>query len=343
MLVETDVPRDLQSNPGSAASTDSPAGAPVRVPRRRPMAAQHGVLLIDKPPGCTSHDVVMQARSLLREKKIGHCGTLDPDATGLLLLTVGQATRLTRFLIQAPKVYSGSIRFGLTTDTYDLSGQVVRTGTTDQLTAAAVHAAMESFVGAYAQTPPPYCAKKIHGVKYYELARRGEEVPQEKKEVMVFAFHADAEWRSGEDLPFTLSCSSGTYARSLVHELGQQLGCGAALGQLRRTRIGPFTVDHALTLDALSLELDAGENLGAAWIPLDAIPLPFGEVVADAQQEQRLQHGQNILVRDLAAGQEGDWVKVLDRRQRLIAVGAIVEKIGSGNLGVIQPKVVFRS
>ncbi|MCP3960568.1 MAG: tRNA pseudouridine(55) synthase TruB [bacterium] len=309
-----------------------------------------GLLLIDKHEGCTSHDIVASARRILRLKKIGHCGTLDPAATGLLLLTVGRATRLTRFLIRAPKVYEGSARFGITTDTYDTSGEETSRQGTAELTPEAIDTAMESFVGNYLQTPPPYCAKKVGGVKYYELARRGEQTPDEKKEVTVFEYHALEPWQRDQDLDFLLSCASGTYARSLVHELGQMLDCGAVLSRLRRTRIGSFRIDDAVDIETLRRHLSPEDEADApaaaatpttsAWIPFDDIPLPFDEIVADAQQERRIQHGQSVLIRDLAS-REGDWIKVLNRRHQFIAVGSVVERIGTGGVGVVQPKVVF--
>lgn len=199
----------------------------------------------------------------------------------------------------------------------------------------------EQFLGQQLQTPPPYCAKKIGGQKYYELARRGEATPEDKKEVVVYEYHATAPWQPGEDLPFVLSCGSGTYARSLVHDVGEALGCGGTLSELRRTRIGAFRVEDAVTLDDLRQRTAEGNtDLGASWIPFDGIPLPFGEVVADLQQERRIQHGQTVLFRDLE-GQEGDWVKVLNRQRQFIAVGSVIERIGTGPVGVLQPKVVF--
>lgn len=266
---------------------------------------QHGLLLIDKPPGCTSHDVVVTARKILRQKKIGHCGTLDPDATGLLLLTVGRATRLTRFLIRAPKVYEGVARLGLATDTYDLSGEVTAAGSAAGVAVEEVDLAMETFVGNYLQTPPPYCAKKVGGVKFYEMARRGEKVPETKKEVTVFEYRRTGELApvdgdgDARDLPFRLGCSSGTYARSLVHELGEKLGCGGTLAALRRTQVGSFRVADAVAVEALRERLEAGggereagaAELGTAWVPFDEIQLPFGEIVADAQQERRIMNG----------------------------------------------------
>ena len=302
-----------------------------------------GLLLVDKDPGFTSHDAVQKVRRLLKQKKIGHCGTLDPDATGLLLLTLGTATRLTRFLIRAPKVYEGAIRFGIVTDTYDASGKVVSQAPPEAVAALAregVAEAMKRFEGEIEQKAPPYSAKKVQGVKYYELARRGEEVPDESKEVTVYEFSPLGELEDGT-LRFRLGCSSGTYARGLAHDLGEALGIGAHLAALRRTRIGSFQVEDAVSVSRLDEIVQAGEDAGAAWIPFDQIPLPFGEVTADPQQEHRISHGQTVLVRELA-GEEGDWVKLINRRREFIAVGTVVERIGTAGVGIVQPKVVFR-
>jgi len=316
---------------------------------------KYGLLLIDKAPGCTSHDVVQRARRILKQKKIGHCGTLDPEATGLLLLTLGLATRLTRFLIRAPKVYEGTIRFGIETDTYDAVGQMVAEAPAEAVAAldlALVEPEMRRFEGTFAQQAPPFSAKKVGGVKLYELARRGEEVPQESKEVTVYEFAPRAALpldgaAAGPPalvdgrLPFRLACTSGTYARTLAHDLGRSLAVGAHLCELRRTKIGPFAVHQAVDLPQLDAAMEAGEGVGAAFVPFDQIPLPFGEVTADPQQEQRISHGQTVLVRELA-GEEGDWVKLVNRRREFIAVGTVVERIGAGGIGIVQPKVVFR-
>lgn len=302
-----------------------------------------GLLLVDKEAGFTSHDVVQKVRRILKQKKIGHCGTLDPDATGLLLLTLGTATRLTRFLIRAPKVYEGAIQLGAATDTYDASGQVVATAPAEAvaaLTREQVAAAMQAFEGDIEQKPPPYSAKKVNGVKYYELARRGEEVPDEAKEVTVFEFAPLSDLEEGR-LRFRLACSSGTYARGLAHDLGVALGVGGHLAELRRTRIGTFAVESAATLAHLEEAVASGQPPAEAWIPFDQIPLPFGEVTADPQQEHRISHGQTVLVRELA-GEEGDWVKLVNRRREFIAVGTVVERIGNAGVGIVQPRVVFR-
>jgi tRNA pseudouridine55 synthase len=299
-----------------------------------------GLLLVDKTGGCTSHDVVQRARRLLGQRRIGHCGTLDPDATGLLLLTLGHATRLTRFLIRAPKVYEGRIRFGVETDTYDASGAIVAQRPIDGLTTAALVAAMPALEGTYEQSLPRYCAKKSGGVRYYEMARRGEEVPETSKEVTVYSFVATGELEDGT-LGFRLACSSGTYARSLAHDLGQRLEVGGLLSQLRRTQIGGFSIADAATLEEIARRLGAAEPLAPAWIDFDRIPLPFADVAADAQQEQRIVNGQTILVRESAAA-EGDWVRLVNRRGQFIAVGSVIESIGERGVGVVQPKIVFK-
>jgi tRNA pseudouridine55 synthase len=303
-----------------------------------------GLLLVDKEPGLTSHDVVQRVRRVLKQKKIGHCGTLDPDATGLLLLTLGGATRLTRFLIRAPKVYEGIIQLGTATDTYDASGTVTSQAPAEAVAALAadtVAEAMRRFEGTIEQKPPPYSAKKVQGVKYYELARKGEEVPDEPKEVTVYELKLlDGGITEGR-LRFRLACSSGTYARGLAHDLGIALGVGGHLAELRRTRIGGFQVEQAITFGLLDERVKAGEGAGPSWIPFDQIPLPFGEVTADPQQESRISHGQTVLVRELA-GEEGDWVKLVNRRREFIAVGTVVERIGSAGVGIVQPRVVFR-
>lgn len=317
-----------------------------------------GLLLIDKGTGLTSHDVVARVRRLVRQKKTGHCGTLDPNATGLLLLTLGKATRLTRFLIRAPKVYTGEVRFGSSTDTYDAMGEVVEERPLGDLSRETVAEAMSGFEGDITHAAPPYSAKKVDGKKLYELARKGEKVPEKTKEVTIFEYSPQGDLEDGV-IAFRLACESGTYARTLAHELGRAVGTGAHLLSLRRVQIGPFDLDRAVTLDQLTEKVDeargateegdtAGwqehlaETLGSAWIPFDQIPLPFTSLVTDLQQEQRIVHGQTVLARELD-GEEGDWVRVTNRQGELIAVGTIVERIGDRGVGLIQPKVVFKS
>ncbi len=300
-----------------------------------------GLLLVDKESGWTSHDVVQRARRVFGQRKIGHCGTLDPAATGLLVLTLGKATRLTRFLISAPKSYSGTVRFGISTDTYDASGKVTAEKPIDTVSEEAVRSAIAGMVGSMEQAAPAYSAKKIHGVKYYELARRGEEVPTTLKRITIFDFHCDSELRDGR-MDFTLSCSTGTYVRSIANDLGEALGCGGHLEVLRRLAVGPFGVADARTFGSLAeQEVTEPQALGSAWIPFDTIPLPFREVNADGRQERRITHGQTVLIRG-ADCEEGDWIKLVNQRNQLIAVGSVVETIGDRGVGVVRPRIVFR-
>lgn len=299
-------------------------------------ASQDALLLVDKPTGCTSHDVVQKLRRFLGQRRIGHCGTLDPGATGLLVVTLGRATRLTRFLIQAPKTYEGHIQFGVATDTYDALGEVTAEHPVDALTPEAIREAMPGFVGTYEQAAPAFSAKKLDGRKYYEMARKGEEVPESRKEITIFSFDATGPIEGGS-LPFRLECSTGTYVRSLAHDMGELLGCGAHLASLRRTKVGPFALEDAVELETLPEVEDP--TAGSWWLSFDSIPLPFGEVELDVSQTRRILHGQTVLVRDLP-GEEGDWVKVQDNRRRFIAVGSVIERIGK-DVGIIQPKIVF--
>ena len=298
-----------------------------------------GLFLIDKEPDCTSHDVVQQVRRILGQRKIGQHTRLRRRCNSLNVLPLGRATRLTRFLIRAPKIYEGEIRFGATTDTYDRHGEVTAEASIDDLETEIVTNAMEELVGTFDQAAPPFSAKKFKGEKFYEMARRGEEVPDSKKEITVYELAATGPLQEGV-LPFRLECSSGTYVRSLAHDLGQSLGCGAHLAELRRTKVGPFHVDQAVTLEHLSLQAESNEAPAEGWVPIDQVPLPFPELATDSQQSKRLIHGQSVLFRDLE-GEEGDWVKLVDRRGQLIAVGTLAERIGTGKVRLVQPKIVF--
>jgi len=313
----------------------------------RARAQRHGLLLVDKRPGGTSHDVVRMARRALGERKVGHCGTLDPNATGLLLLTVGRGTRLTRFLIQAPKVYEGEIRFGVATDTYDAAGKVTSEGPTGDLTNEMVVRAMRDFEGSQHQLPPPYSAKKVGGRKYYEMARRGQKFERQGKDVEVFQFEAVGRFGApGPDrLAFRLSCSTGVYARSLAHDLGEKLGCGGHLFDLRRLRIGTFRVEDSVDSGRLEAVRHGDEplgpaDLGSAWLPFDEIPLPFPQITLDPIQERRVSHGQSILTSGSEA-EEGDWVQLRDHSGRFRAVGSVTERIGERRVVVVQPRIVF--
>ena len=305
----------------------------------------NGLLRVHKPSGCTSHDIVAAVRRALGQKKVGHCGTLDPMATGLLLVTTGRATRLSRFLIGAPKVYEGQATFGQTTDTYDAQGTVTAESDTQSLSEEGITAAMREFVGRYEQVAPAYSAKKVKGRKMYELARSGEEVPERRTEVEVYGFDPISALED-DRISFRLSCASGTYARSLVHDLGEKVGTGAHLSALKRTGIGPFDLEGAITLDELDEwaaqdSVDGGTLEGhAAWTGFDGIPLPFATHATDPRGVDRILHGQTVLAQQFPA-EVGDWVRVTDPRGSVLAIGVVSDSVANGVTSVIQPKIVF--
>ena len=210
----------------------------------------NGVLIIDKPAGLTSHDVVNRVRRILGERSVGHLGTLDPMATGVLPLVTGNLTRLAQFYTSSEKSYEGAIRFGFSTDTYDAQGDATCEAQPVMLDSAQLEAHAARFRGVIEQTPPPFSAKKIHGVPAYKLARKQKEVVLKPVQVEIKEFTILA--AEGESARFRARVASGTYMRSIAHDLGQALGCGAHLESLRRTAVAEFTIDDAHTLDALA-------------------------------------------------------------------------------------------
>ncbi len=208
-----------------------------------------GVLLVDKPRGCTSHDVVARLRRKLSMKRIGHAGTLDPMATGLLIMLIGKATRVSQYLTSLDKEYEGTIELGKITNSQDADGEVMEARPVPALTEAEVRAAMQAFLGDQYQTPPMFSAIKVEGVPLYKMARRGEEVEREPRFIRVSSYEL-----TGLALPqihFRLRCSKGTYVRTLAHDLGQKLGCGAHLSALRRTATDKLRVETALPLEEI--------------------------------------------------------------------------------------------
>lgn len=222
------------------------------MPRPRPRQTEnelHGALLIDKPAGPTSHDIVDIIRGQYGIQKVGHCGTLDPAATGLLILLLGRATKLSMKLTADHKVYEGSIELGKATDSYDAQGVITATGKVPLLDCGALNEAAQSFQGDIQQKPPMVSAVKKDGVPLYKLARKGKTVEREAKPVHIFSFEfIDYNPPIGT---FRVHCSKGTYVRSLAHELGEQLGCGAHLRTLHRTASGKFDVHDAIPLEDL--------------------------------------------------------------------------------------------
>jgi len=208
-----------------------------------------GVLLVDKPTDHTSHDVIARLRGKLKMKRIGHAGTLDPMATGVLVVLVGKATRASQYLMSLDKEYAGTIKLGQVTNTQDAEGEVLETRPVPPLTEAEVRAAAQSFVGDQYQMPPMFSAIKIDGVPLYKMARKGEEVEREPRFVRISSFEVTR--FASPELDFVVRCSKGTYVRTIAHDLGAKLGCGGHLSALRRTATGKFTVAQCLTLDQI--------------------------------------------------------------------------------------------
>jgi len=208
-----------------------------------------GVLIVDKPQGLTSHDVVYRLRRKLGMKKIGHAGTLDPMATGLLIMLIGKATRISQYLMSTDKVYEGEATLGVVTDSQDAEGEMMETRPVPELSEAAVREAMKGFLGDQYQIPPMHSAIKIDGVKLYHLARKGEEVAREPRFIRVSSFELLS--FNSPKITFRLHCTKGTYVRTIAHDLGQKLGCGAHLSALRRTASGKFELNQGLTLEQI--------------------------------------------------------------------------------------------
>lgn len=234
-----------------------------------PAKELEGILLIDKPRDHTSHDVVARLRGILKMKRVGHAGTLDPMATGLLIILLGKATKVSQYLISLDKEYEGTVELGKVTDTQDADGEMMETRPVPPLTEAEVKAAMNGFLGDQYQTPPMYSAIKIDGVPLYKSARKGEDVEREPRFIRVMSWELT---RFGlPQFDFRLRCTKGTYVRTLAHDLGQRIGCGAHLAALRRTATDKFHVSQAITLEALE-KLSTPEIEKRLIAPRDAVP-----------------------------------------------------------------------
>lgn len=258
--------------------------------RRGERPGPSGFVAVDKPPGMTSHDVVDAARRALGTRRIGHLGTLDPLATGVLPLAVRDATKLVPYVPTDPKVYRGSIRLGVATDTYDAEGSVVRRHEGALPDEAAVRAALAGFVGEILQVPPMYSSVKHAGEPLHRIARRGGHVEREPRKVRIHSLEVLGYRPPLVDLEVV--CSAGTYVRSLAEDLGRELGCGAHLANLRRERSGPFRAEQAVTLAALEEAGERGEVDALVLAPTAVLGLPV--VTLAAAQARRVSHGGDV-------------------------------------------------
>jgi tRNA pseudouridine55 synthase len=276
----------------------------------------NGILLVDKPEGCSSAEVVRVVKKRLAADKVGHIGTLDPFATGLLPLCLGTGTKVAQFLVAGRKTYTGTIRLGVETDTFDATGTITRTAPVPPCRPEVLQDLRRRFSGEYWQTPPMYSALKRQGIALYKLARCGAVVEREARKVSIEEFTLVQSEK--DTLSFSLSCSKGTYIRSLAADLGAALGCGAHLLTLRRTACGSFTVGEAIPFSVLSIwgEGDILPLLSPAQALRDYRALPVSSETAE-----RLRHGQQDALRTLPCAESiGETVRLLSADGELIAV-----------------------
>ena len=277
--------------------------------RRSKPAECHGLVVVDKPAGITSHDVVARCRRIFGQRQVGHGGTLDPAATGVLVLGLGGATRLLRFLGVLPKLYEGEVVLGVETTTLDAEGETVATHDMAGVTLDDVRAAAAAFVGEIHQVPPMVSAVKVGGRRLHELARAGVEVDRAARPVVVHRFDVGPGSEPGV-LAISVECSSGTYVRALAADLGAALGGGAHLRWLRRTAVGPFGLARARPLDEVGLD--------AVLPPLEAVA-HLSRVTVDPGTAARVSHGAVLSREDVALTGDGPWA-VVDGDGALLAV-----------------------
>jgi tRNA pseudouridine55 synthase len=279
----------------------------------------NGLVLIDKPGGCTSHDMVNRWRKLAGTKRVGHLGTLDPMATGLLLLVTGTGTRLAPFFEKDEKTYDAEITLGLVSDTYDVEGQVLATGLPIP-DCQTIESALGQFQGRFLQLPPSVSAKKIKGVPAYKLARKNVEF--ELKPVEVEVKKLDVQSISREQIQLTITCGAGTYIRSIAHDLGNLLGCGGVLNRLRRTAVGAMRVEAARTIEDLT-DLSQKNRLWEAVIPLkEMLPhLPAEHV--NLQTEAQIRQGRDFRTSPFVVRPGAPIIRALSRSGELIAIGEL--------------------
>ncbi len=309
------------------------------MPRKPQPALFDGALVINKPQGATSHDVVEAVRRLVGFRQIGHLGTLDPLATGVLALLLGRATRLAQFYTGRRKRYTCGVRFGFATDTYDAEGEAQGPDAPPQLTREELEALAARFTGRFEQMPPPFSAKKIHGRPAHELARQKK--PVELKPVQVDVYEFRLTGIAGPLARFAIECGSGTYIRSLTHEMGRAQGSGAHLAEITRTAVGEFTLDQAVTLAELEVAARVGK-IADYVLPMERLLPELPRAVVLPIVEKRVRHGTKFTLplaqiqpgqATLAQGatsqlDSGEWkparLRVLNQQQKLIAIAEAV-------------------
>ena len=283
----------------------------------------HGVVNIYKEKGFTSHDVVAKLRGIVKQKKIGHTGTLDPDAEGGLPVCFGKATKLCDMLTDKDKTYETVLLLGKTTDTQDISGEVLKEGNTQQITEEMLRDAILSFVGEYAQIPPMYSALKVNGKKLYELAREGKEVERKARPVTIY--HIQIKEIQMPRVRMEVRCSKGTYIRTLCHDIGETLGCGGCMEELLRTQVERFEIKDSICLSEVEELWNTGE-LMAKVVPIDEMFSNYQKLVLTPEGEGAVCCGNNFRKKDISNNTEGlSWedgerVRVYGTKDNFIAV-----------------------
>ncbi len=301
--------------------TQAKAGIRFRISlERRYAESVDGALIVDKPQGWTSHDVVARVRKLANTRRVGHLGTLDPMATGVLPLVIGRATRLAQFFGRDQKVYEGTIRLGYSTDTYDREGKPTSAAVVPDIQMVQLEQALGSFTGTFLQMPPPVSAKKIGGVPAYRLARRNEPVELQPVEITVHSLEL-LEF-TGECASVRIACSAGTYLRSIAHDLGRLLGCGAFLDSLRRIASGAFLVSAAHTLKELE-DLSNEDRFGEAMTPASQLLPAFPNELVDSFTAGQIRQGRDFHVSPFRSRGGAQYVKAITTEGELIAIGEV--------------------
>ena len=284
-----------------------------------------GIILLDKPKGITSFGAVARVRRICGEKKCGHTGTLDPMATGVLTVMLGGTTRFTEFLPSHDKAYIAAFRLGTVTDTLDITGEVLETRPVTS-TAAEVKEKLQAFVGEISQLPPMYSAVSVNGQRLYDLARKGVEVERKPRQVTVFSIDMLSENEQAGEYTIAVECSSGTYIRTLISDLGEVLGCGAVLTNLRRTKANGFSIEKAVTLEQLE---EAAQNgtLSNILIPVDHAMEEYPVIRVTAPQAKRFGNGGELSLQRLKYPRTVGLFRIYDPEDNFIGLG----EIGSGD------------
>jgi tRNA pseudouridine55 synthase len=280
-----------------------------------------GVIVVDKPEGWTSHDVVAKVRRIANTKKVGHLGTLDPIATGVLPLVIGRATRLAQFYTRSDKIYEGVVHFGWSTDTYDRAGEPTSEKREVVVDPDELEALLEASRGEFLQTPPPVSAKKVAGKRAYALTRQS--MPPELKPVPVHVYELVALRVDGPRVALRAHCSGGTYMRSIAHDLGQRMGCGAHIEELRRLASGEFEIAQARTLAQLE-SLAGDERLMDALVPAAQMLPGFPSVFVDELTATEIRNGRNFQASPFRSPSASRYVKAVTRLGEVVAIGEAV-------------------